>query len=127
MYPYMAYELIREHFRGSDWPEKMSNYRYALEKGLLKIMSKMGISTISSYHGSMLMHSLCLGPKISKTYFPSIPSQLGGIELEHVHAHRQRKELEKISEVDREDARKSCQQFLNSFLTVKRLLPSCQQ
>ena len=85
VYPYMAYELIREHFRGSDWPEKMSNYRYALEKGLLKIMSKMGISTISSYHGSMLMHSLCLGPKISKTYFPSIPSQLGGIELEHVH------------------------------------------
>mgnify|MGYP001193521000 FL=1 len=85
VYPYIAYELIREHFKESDWPEKMSNYRYALEKGLLKIMSKMGISTISSYHGSMLMHSLGLGQKISKTYFPSIPSYLGGIELDHVH------------------------------------------
>ena len=45
----------------------------------------MGISTISSYHGSMLMHSLGLGEKISKTYFPSIPCYLGGIELDHVH------------------------------------------
>tara|TARA_S200000501_G_scaffold54907_1_gene44999 strand:+ start:64272 stop:68768 length:4497 start_codon:yes stop_codon:yes gene_type:complete len=81
VYPYMAYELIREHFDGDDWSVKMNNYRYALEKGLLKIMSKMGISTISSYCGSMLLHSIGLGPKISKFFFPSIPSNLGGIEI----------------------------------------------
>ena len=85
VYPYIAYELIREYFKEDDWTEKMSNYRDALEKGLLKIMSKMGISTISSYHGSMLLHSIGLGSKISKTYFPAIPSYLGGIELEHIH------------------------------------------
>ena len=106
VYPYMAYELIREHFREDDWVEKMSNYRYALEKGLLKIMSKMGISTISSYHGSMLLHSIGLGPKISKTYFPTIPSYLGGIELEHVHdsllkRHEMAFEKEKMALVEK--------------------------
>ena len=85
VYPYMAYELIREYFNDDDWAEKMSNYRYALEKGLLKIMSKMGISTISSYHGSMLLHSIGLGPKISKSHFPTIPSYLGGVEIENIH------------------------------------------
>ena len=85
VYPYMSYELIREYFHTDDWHQKMSNYRYALEKGLLKIMSKMGISTISSYHGSMLMHSIGLGPKISKAFFPSIPSKIGGIELDFIH------------------------------------------
>lgn len=85
VYPYMAYELIRENYNNDDWTKKMANYRYALEKGLLKIMSKMGIATISSYHGSMLLHSIGLGKKISKTYFPSIPSLLGGIELEDIH------------------------------------------
>ncbi len=84
VYPYMAYELIREYFDEDDWSIKMHNYRYALEKGLLKIMSKMGISTISSYCGSMLLHSIGLGPKISKKIFPSIPSNLGGIEIDYI-------------------------------------------
>lgn len=85
VYPYMAYELIREHFVDDEnWTEKMGNYRYALEKGLLKIMAKMGISTISSYHGSMLFHALGLSNKFLKKYFPSINSDLGGINIEHI-------------------------------------------
>ncbi len=80
VYPYMAYELIREHFADNrEWPEKMANYRYALEKGLLKIMGKMGISTLSSYHGSMLFHSLGLNNEFLRIYFPSIDGQIGGI------------------------------------------------
>lgn len=86
VYPYMAYEILREYYyKDSSWPEKMSNYRFALEKGLLKIMAKMGISTISSYTGSMMMHSLGVGYEISKKYFPSIPSIFGGIELKDIH------------------------------------------
>lgn len=85
VYPYMAYELIREHFiDDKNWPEKMGNYRYALEKGLLKIMAKMGISTISSYHGSMLFHALGLSRNFLKKYFPSITSDISGIGLEHI-------------------------------------------
>ncbi|MBL7013464.1 MAG: glutamate synthase large subunit [Candidatus Marinimicrobia bacterium] len=86
IYPYMAYELIREHFREADWIEHLSNYRYALEKGLLKIMSKMGISTISSYQGSMLFNIVGLNEKIAKKYFPSLESHLGGHTFSDIHS-----------------------------------------
>ena len=85
VYPYMAYELIREHFSDDDqWTGKMGNYRYALEKGLLKIMAKMGISTFSSYHGSMLFYALGLSHGFLKKYFPSIHGNIGGIDLDHI-------------------------------------------
>ncbi len=84
VYPYMAYELIREHFASADWPKMMSNYRYALEKGLLKIMSKMGISTTSSYHGSMLFHGIGLSQRFLDSYFPSIKCETGGIGLPQI-------------------------------------------
>jgi glutamate synthase (NADPH/NADH) large chain/glutamate synthase (ferredoxin) len=82
VYPYMAYELIREHYNDADWIAKLSNYRLALEKGLLKIMAKMGISTASSYHGSMLYHGIGISPSLIEKYFPSVKSVLGGIDLD---------------------------------------------
>ncbi len=86
VYPYMAYELIREHFADDEsWAEKMGNYRYALEKGLLKIMGKMGISTLSSYHGSMLFHAFGLDHEFLKKYFPSIQSRIGGIDSSQIY------------------------------------------
>jgi glutamate synthase (NADPH/NADH) large chain len=81
VYPYMAYELIREHFEQVDWIDKMGQYRNALEKGLLKIMAKMGVSTISSYHGSMLFNAIGIDAEVIKKYFPSIKSQMGGLTL----------------------------------------------
>ncbi|MCH7722733.1 MAG: glutamate synthase large subunit [Bacteroidetes bacterium] len=82
VYPYMAYELIREHYNDDDWVTKLSNYRYALEKGLLKIMAKMGISTVNSYHGSMLYHGIGISQSLVENYFPSVKSILGGIDLD---------------------------------------------
>ena len=84
VYPYMAYELIREHYNEDDWVIKLSNYRYALEKGLLKIMAKMGISTVSSYHGSMLFHGIGISQSLVEKYFPSVKSALGGLDLESI-------------------------------------------
>jgi glutamate synthase domain-containing protein 2/glutamate synthase domain-containing protein 1/glutamate synthase domain-containing protein 3 len=81
VYPYMAYELIREHFAAHDWVNMLKNYRNALEKGLLKIMGKMGISTLSSYHGSMLMNAVGISKELISDYFPSIRSVLGGLNL----------------------------------------------
>ena len=49
-------------------------------------MSKMGISTFTSYHGSMLLHSIGLGEKLSDQYFPSLPSYFGGLELSHIES-----------------------------------------
>ncbi len=89
VYPYLAYELIRERFADrDDWPELMANYRQALEKGLVKIMAKMGISTVNGYHGSMNLHALGLSQELLGRYFPSIGGgtggRLGGIGLEQI-------------------------------------------
>jgi len=81
VYPYIAYELIRENFKDEDWIVKLGNYRNALEKGLLKIMAKMGVSTVSSYHGSMLFNAIGISQQLINEYFPSIKSALGGIDL----------------------------------------------
>ncbi|UCH11464.1 MAG: glutamate synthase subunit alpha, partial [Fidelibacterota bacterium] len=86
VYPYMAYELIKEQFSEEDWPARMGRYRYALEKGLLKIMTKSGISTCSSYHGSMLLYALGLSQQLLDEYFPTITCSTGGIGLSHIAA-----------------------------------------
>jgi len=54
----------------------------AFEKGLLKIMAKMGISVVRSYQSAKLFLAMGLGPKIVKTFFPGINSPIGGVELE---------------------------------------------
>ncbi len=85
VYPYMAYELIREELADDDWASMMSNYQYSLEKGLLKIMAKSGISTHTSYHGSMLLHGFGLSQKLLNDYFPSIECSTGGITLDQIN------------------------------------------
>ena len=84
IYPIGSYSTIQKYNLESDFYISLDNYRHSIEKGLLKVMSKMGISTLTSYHGSMLLHAIGLGRKLSKEYFPSIPSLIGGIELEDI-------------------------------------------
>ncbi len=84
VYPYMAYEIIRESLSGEDWVKGMDNYRFALEKGLLKIMAKMGISTFSSYQGSMLLHPMGLHEDFVQEWLPSLRANVGGIGLDAI-------------------------------------------
>ena len=58
----------------------------AVGKGLLKICSKMGISTIQSYRGAQIFEAVGLGPRLVDRYFPGTVSRVGGIELDDVHA-----------------------------------------
>jgi len=81
VYPYMSYEILRELYKDDTWQIRLSNYRYALEKGLLKIMAKMGISTITSYHGSMAFHGIGLSNDFADEFFPYVKNSLGGITL----------------------------------------------
>ena len=98
VYPYMAYELIREEFSDdNDWTKMMGNYRYALEKGLLKIMAKSGIATRNSYHGSMLLHGFGISQELLDNYFPSIKCQTGGINLGHIEATMRENHLQAFS------------------------------
>ena len=84
VYPYMAYEVIRETLADEDWVKGMDNYRFALEKGLLKIMAKMGISTFSSYQGSMLLHPMGLHHDFIEEWLPSLRANIGGIGLDDI-------------------------------------------
>ena len=64
-----------------DIEQAQNNYRVAIETGLLKILSKMGISLVSSYHGAQIFEILGLGPDIVDTAFRGTTSRLGGMNL----------------------------------------------
>ena len=61
-----------------------ANYISAVSKGLMKIMSKMGISTLRSYRSARIFEAVGLGPKIMRDYFPGVTSPVGGLELEDI-------------------------------------------
>jgi len=60
------------------------NYRSALEKGLLKIMSKMGISTLASYSGAQTFHAIGLHPDVISFAFVGTPSQVKGLNFREI-------------------------------------------
>ena len=64
--------------------EACASYRSAAEKGLLKILSKMGISTLSSYCGAQIFEVLGLGHEIIETCFHGTASPIGGIGFEEI-------------------------------------------
>jgi glutamate synthase (NADPH/NADH) large chain len=90
IYPYLALDtvasLAREGMLGSVTTDSVAQGKFvtAIEKGLLKIFSKMGISTAQSYCGAQLFESIGLGPLIIDSYFSGTKSRLGGIGLEEI-------------------------------------------
>ena len=81
--PYLAFDLIDAESRrtGADPAAAAANYRSAIEAGLLKVMSKMGISTISSYHGAQIFEAVGLDHALVEWALTGTPSRLGGIGL----------------------------------------------
>jgi glutamate synthase domain-containing protein 2/glutamate synthase domain-containing protein 1/glutamate synthase domain-containing protein 3 len=87
--PYVALETVAALGAGSDEaaPGQRSlvgTYVRAVEAGLLKIMSKMGISAVASYHGAQIFEALGLGEELIARYFPGTTSRIGGIGLEDI-------------------------------------------
>jgi glutamate synthase (NADPH/NADH) large chain len=101
---YLAQEAIAErHSRGLfgdiSLEEAVTRYIKAVDDGLLKVMSKMGISVISSYRGGLNFEAVGLSRTLVDIYFPSMPSRLSGIG----HAGIQKKLLELHSRAWSED------------------------
>lgn len=67
-----------------DYVEARNNYYKAVNKGLLKILSKMGISTLRSYHGAQIFEAIGLDSKFVDKYFTGTDSRIGGIGLNEV-------------------------------------------
>lgn len=84
--PYLAQECIADrHRRGLfdklSLRECMERYRKAVDKGLLKIMSKMGISIMASYRGGCNFEAVGLSRALTAEFFPGMPSRISGIGL----------------------------------------------
>lgn len=93
VYPYLAYESIAElaKKRGmKEFTPLLLNFRKGIEKGLRKIMSKMGISTISSYRCTQQFEVIGLAKEVVDLCFNGVISRLEGINFEQVAANQQR-------------------------------------
>ena len=85
---YLAYETIAEmHRQGELGDPSLSlkkaheNFEKAIRKGILKVMSKMGISTVQSYHGAQIFEAIGLAREIVDKYFTGTTSQIEGVGL----------------------------------------------
>ena len=81
--PWLALETVSDIGR-ADSHQAATNYVSAVCKGLMKIMSKMGISTLRSYRSARIFEAVGLGPKLMAEYFGGGVSPVGGLELEDI-------------------------------------------
>jgi glutamate synthase (NADPH/NADH) large chain len=89
--PYLAMESVEQmvltgELAGLTVKKAHANLIKGLGKGVLKIMSKMGISTVSSYSGAQVFEAIGLSQEFVDTYFTGTVSQLGGIGIDVIHA-----------------------------------------
>ncbi|QMV15313.1 glutamate synthase large subunit [Vibrio spartinae] len=82
IYPYLAYEVLSkmldERVIDKSYREVMQNYRYGIDKGLYKIMSKMGISTVASYRCSQLFEAVGLHRELVDLCFHGVATRIQG-------------------------------------------------
>jgi glutamate synthase (NADPH) large chain len=85
--PYLAFESIYKLRREGDLPQDVAvdqlvdQYITAVKKGILKTISKMGISTLRSYHAAQQFEAVGLGPDVISRYFTNTPSRIAGADL----------------------------------------------
>ena len=86
--PYMTFavidDLVKKHKVQEEYATAEKNYIKAVDKGLKKIMSKMGISTIRSYRGAKIFEAVGLSEELLQTYFGTEISTIGGIGLRDI-------------------------------------------
>ncbi|MDQ1708791.1 MAG: glutamate synthase large chain, partial [Frankiaceae bacterium] len=87
--PYLAFESIEDLIKrglitGLTPKQAIRNYIKAASKGVLKVMSKMGISTVASYTGAQVFEAIGLGRDLVDAYFTGTTSRIGGLSLDEV-------------------------------------------
>ncbi|MBZ5676370.1 MAG: glutamate synthase large subunit [Acidobacteriia bacterium] len=105
--PYLAIETLEDMSQKGlltvDFPTALKNYKKAINKGLLKVFSKMGISTLQSYRGAQIFEAIGLNSDLVDRYFTGTASRIEGVGLEvlareaqtkHEHAFRPTTESE---------------------------------
>ena len=88
--PYLAFETLAELRADGILSQALEQdsieerYIQAVDKGIVKVMSKMGISTVSSYRGAQIFEAIGLGQELVDEFFTNTPTRIGGIGLEVV-------------------------------------------
>ncbi|NQU86540.1 MAG: glutamate synthase large subunit, partial [Mariniphaga sp.] len=86
--PYLAFaaidHLVKENKIGLEYKKARENYIKAIDKGLLKVFSKMGISTLRSYHGAQIFEAIGVSSEIIDKYFAGTASKIGGVGMEEI-------------------------------------------
>ena len=141
--PYLALETIDEMLEeGSFVPADLelqtarSNYVKAIGKGLLKILAKMGISTLASYRGAQIFEAVGLADEVVDAYFTGTSSRIGGVGLETLareaqmrHERAFPKQIAYAEELDvggHYQWRRGGEQHLLSPATVHKLQRACR-
>lgn len=90
VYPFLSYHVLNDLVDTgellTDIDQAYKNYRKGIDKGLLKILSKMGISTITSYRGAQLFEAIGLSSEVTRTCFESTSSRIEGARFKDLEA-----------------------------------------
>jgi len=109
--PYLAIETLEDMSQKGllavDFPTALKNYKKAINKGLLKVFSKMGISTLQSYRGAQIFEAIGLNSDLIDRYFTGTASRIEGVGLDVLareaqtkHAHAFRPTTDSETELD---------------------------
>ena len=87
--PYIVNEIVENQIKDSeitnlDYLSAIKNYNKAIGKGILKVMNKIGISTLNSYRGSQLFECVGINSSTVEKYFPNTPTRIQGIGLREI-------------------------------------------
>lgn len=138
--PYLAYETIKELIEkgmitGVDYKTAVYNFKKASVKGIVKILSKMGISTIQSYQGAQIFEAIGIAKDVIEKYFKWTVSRIEGIGLEEIAketAMRHEAAFDKLAvelTLDSEGAHKyrsNKEEHVYNPLTIHKLQESCK-
>ncbi|MDR1083128.1 MAG: glutamate synthase subunit alpha, partial [Coriobacteriales bacterium] len=105
--PYLAFEsiddLVAQGLVDLDTKVARNNYHHALTTHIIKVMSKMGISTVRSYHGAQIFEALGLSDELIDTYFTGTTSRIGGITLADLEKETLRRHREAFNPISTEE------------------------
>ncbi|MEO9892855.1 glutamate synthase large subunit [Aurantibacter sp.] len=103
--PYLVNEIIAEQIEERDiteysFEDAIQNYNKAIGKGILKVMNKIGISTLNSYRGSQLFECIGINTKVVDKYFPNTPTRIQGIGLYEIEKEIAKRHQKAFSDVE---------------------------
>lgn len=104
IYPYGAYTAVKEYLAskkirgGYSFEDALTRYSKALEKGLLKVFARLGVSTLSSFIGSRSFECVGLHHSVIDRYFSNTLSRIGGITLEDIYQENYERCLSYVAE-----------------------------